>query len=57
MAKARCTTLMMTTSGSSRYIVRADDPETNISYLFATNMNCKPKRVSKRYKQRWGVET
>jgi hypothetical protein len=38
-------------------IVRADDPETNIKYLFATNMDCKSKRVLKRYKRRWGVET
>lgn len=38
-------------------LVRADDPETNIKYLFATNMNCKSKRLLKRYKLRWGVET
>ena len=38
-------------------IVRADDSETNIKYLFATNMGCKSKRILKRYKQRWGVET
>jgi hypothetical protein len=38
-------------------LVRTDDSETNIKYLFATNMDCKPKRVLKRYKQRWGVET
>jgi len=38
-------------------LVRADDPETNIKYLFGTNMNCKSKRILKRYKQRWGVET
>lgn len=38
-------------------LVRADDSETNIKYLFATNMDCKSKRILKRYKQRWGVET
>jgi hypothetical protein len=38
-------------------LVRADDRETNIKYLFGTNMNCKSKRILKRYKQRWGVET
>lgn len=43
--------------GQSFRIVRADDSETNIKYLFATNMDCKPKRVLKRFKRRWGVET
>ena len=38
-------------------LVRVDDEETRISYLFATNMTCKPKRLLKRYKSRWGVET
>ncbi|MHB8702294.1 MAG: hypothetical protein ACYC7D_14925 [Nitrososphaerales archaeon] len=39
------------TDGESFKIVRVDDSETNIKYLFATNMNCKSKRVLKRYKQ------
>ncbi len=38
-------------------LVRVDDAETKISYLFATNMTCRPKRLLKRYKTRWGVET
>lgn len=38
-------------------LVRVDDAETKISYLFATNMTCGPKRLLKRYKTRWGVET
>src|SRR5207245_8037219 len=38
-------------------LVRIDDRETKISYLFATNMTCRPKRLLKRYKTRWGVET
>jgi IS4 transposase len=38
-------------------IVRADDPKTARSYLLATNMTCRPKRVLKRYKLRWGIET
>jgi hypothetical protein len=38
-------------------IVRADDPKTAKSYLLATNMACRPKRVLKRYKLRWGIET
>lgn len=38
-------------------LVRVDDKETKISYLFATNMTCRPKRLLKRYKTRWGVET
>ena len=38
-------------------LVRVDDLETKISYLFATNMTCRPKRLLKRYKTRWGVET
>jgi Transposase DDE domain len=38
-------------------LVRVDDEETKISYLFATNMACRPKRLLKRYKTRWGVET
>jgi hypothetical protein len=38
-------------------IVRADDPKTGKSYLFATNMTCRPKRVLRRYRQRWGIET
>jgi hypothetical protein len=39
------------------HLVRVDDRETKISYLFATNMTCRPKRLLKRYKTRWGVET
>ncbi len=38
-------------------LVRVDDEETKIRYLFATNMTCRPKRLLKRYKTRWGVET
>jgi Transposase DDE domain len=38
-------------------LVRVDDAETKISYLFATSMTCRPKRLLKRYKTRWGVET
>ncbi len=38
-------------------LVRVDDRETSISYLFATNMACRPRRLLKRYKTRWGVET
>lgn len=38
-------------------LVRVDDRETKISYLFATNMTCRPRRLLKRYKTRWGVET
>lgn len=38
-------------------LVRVDDAETKVSYLFATNMSCSPKRLLKRYKSRWGVET
>jgi putative transposase len=38
-------------------LVRIDDRETKISYLFATNMTCRPKRLLKRCKTRWGVET
>ncbi len=38
-------------------LVRVDDRETKISYLFATNTACRPKRLLKRYKSRWGVET
>ncbi len=38
-------------------LVRVDDAETKITYLFATNMSCRPKRLLKRYKTRWGVET
>jgi hypothetical protein len=38
-------------------LVRVDDEETKISYLFATNMTCRPKRLLRRYKTRWGVET
>jgi IS4 transposase len=38
-------------------LVRVDDEETKISYLFATNMPCRPKRLLRRYKTRWGVET
>lgn len=38
-------------------IVRSEDRESKKSYLFATNMLCRPKRVLKRYKERWGIET
>ncbi len=38
-------------------IVRTDDRKTGMSYLFATNMTCRPKRMLKRYKLRWGIET
>ena len=38
-------------------LVRSDDEKTGIKYLFATNMACKPKRILKRYKKRWGIET
>ena len=38
-------------------IVRADDRKAGKSYLFATNMTCRPKRVLKRYRRRWGIET
>jgi len=38
-------------------LVRADDRKAGKSYLFATNMTCRPKTVLKRYKRRWGIET
>jgi hypothetical protein len=46
-------------------IVRVDDKEKKkrkeragpLTYLFATNMVCKARRILKRYKNRWGVET
>lgn len=45
-------------------IVRADDKkkekeegERPFTYLFATNMSCRARRILKRYKNRWGVET
>jgi len=44
-------------------LVRVDDDtekkkkKKKITYLFATNMTCRPKRLLKRYKLRWGVET
>ena len=40
-------------------LVRVDDKKEPkiINYLFATNMTCRPKRLLKRYKTRWGVET
>ncbi len=48
-------------------IVRADDKEKKkrgrkdgagpLTYLFATNMVCKARRILRRYKDRWGVET
>ena len=38
-------------------ILRADDLRAGKSYLFATNMTCRPKTVLKRYKRRWGIET
>jgi hypothetical protein len=44
-------------SDKSFQLVRVDDTEKKVSYLFATNMTCRPKRLLKRYKLRWGVET
>jgi hypothetical protein len=43
-------------------LVRVDDDieekkKKKVTYLFATNMTCRPKRLLKRYKLRWGVET
>jgi putative transposase len=38
-------------------IVRADDLRTAKSYLFATNMACRPRTVLRCYKRRWGIET
>ncbi len=45
-------------------IARADDKEKRnkktgepLTYLFATNMTCRARRILKRYKNRWGVET
>ena len=38
-------------------ILRTDDLRAGKSYLFATNMACRPKTVLKRYKRRWGIET
>jgi Transposase DDE domain len=38
-------------------IVRVDDDKAGKSYLFATNMSCRPKTVLRRYKRRWGIET
>jgi IS4 transposase len=43
-------------------IVRADDKtktkeEGPFTCLFATNMSCKARRILRRYKNRWGVET
>jgi Transposase DDE domain len=46
-------------------IIRADDKKEKrkergagpLTYLFATNMVCKARRILKRYKDRWGVET
>jgi len=43
-------------------IVRVDDKtkkneEGPLTYLFATNMSCKARRILRRYKNRWGVET
>lgn len=38
-------------------IVRADDRKAGKSYIFATNMACRPKTVLRRYKKRWGIET
>ncbi len=43
--------------GRSFRIVRADDLTAGKSYLFATNMACRPRTVLKRYKRRWGIET
>ncbi len=38
-------------------IVRVDDLKAGKSYLFATNMSCRPKTMLRRYKRRWGIET
>jgi len=38
-------------------VVRVDDRETGMDYLFITNMTCGANRLLKRYKRRWGVET
>jgi Transposase DDE domain len=38
-------------------LVRADDLKAGKSYLFATNMACRPRTVLRRYKRRWGIET
>lgn len=38
-------------------IIRVDDLKTGTSYLFATNMTCRPKTTLRRYKRRWGIET
>ncbi len=38
-------------------ILRADDLDVGKGYLFATNMDCTPKRALRRYKMRWGIET
>ena len=47
-------------------VVRADDKkkkkkkkegEGPLTYLFATNMACRARRILRRYKDRWGVET
>jgi len=38
-------------------IARADDLKAGKSYLFATNMACRPRTVLRRYKRRWGIET
>jgi len=38
-------------------LVRADDRKAGKSYLFATNMACRPRTVLRRYKRRWGIET
>jgi hypothetical protein len=47
-------------------IVRADDKKEKrnkkktdepLTYLFATNMTCRARRILKRYKDRWGIET
>jgi hypothetical protein len=37
--------------------VRADDLKAGNSYLFATNMTCRPRTVLRRYRRRWGIET
>jgi hypothetical protein len=38
-------------------VVRVDDLKAGKSYLFATNMTCRPKTLLRRYKKRWGIET
>ena len=38
-------------------LVRTDDLKAGKSYLFATDMACRPKTVLRRYRRRWGIWT